>query len=112
MKKRRQRPTNLYDPLFKRYCYLNVSRTKLFNNNVIIEITIEAIIAVPNPSMTNDEPIIAWVIISVTALMTNKNKPNDKTVIGSVKKIRIGFIIALIIDNTILARIAVPNPSK
>lgn len=116
MKKRRPGPTKgiilmFYFIRFKS-CYVIVSRTRLFNSIIIIEMTIDAKIAVPNPSITKEGPIKAWAIISVIALITNKNNPSVISVIGNVKKIKIGFTMALMIDSIKLAKSAVPNPSK
>lgn len=68
--------------------------------------------AVPNPSMTNESPITACVIINVTALMTNKNRPKVKIVSGNVKIIRIGLTIIFSTDKMRAANKAVPKPSN
>lgn len=70
-----------------------------------------AIMAVPNPSMMKALPNSISVIVKVIALMTNRNKPSDKTVIGSVKTTKIGLTMTFKMDNIKLANSAVPNPS-
>ncbi len=77
----------------------------------MMDSTTAAIIAVPKPLITKEEPISPWVNIKVIALMTNKNNPKETTVIGSVKIIKIGFTITFKIDKIILANSAVPKPS-
>src|SRR5699024_12070166 len=77
-----------------------------------IEMTTDAIIAVPKPSITNEASIRPCVIIRVMALMTNRNRPSVKNVIGNVKIISIGFTSTFNMDKIKLASIAVPNPSK
>jgi hypothetical protein len=72
----------------------------------------EARRAVPKPSILKASPIIAWAIINVTALMTNKNVPRVKTVIGNVNNIRNGFTKTFNTDKIILATIAAPTPLK
>ena len=67
--------------------------------------------AVPNPSMLKLSPIKLDVIMSVMALMTNKNNPRERTVTGSVKMIKNGFTKILSKDKMILATMAAPNPS-
>lgn len=68
--------------------------------------------AVPNPSMIKESPIMDCVSIKVIALITNKNKPNDRTVTGRVKIMRMGFTITFRIDRIMLAMTAEPTPSK
>jgi hypothetical protein len=46
------------------------------------------------------------IIIRITALITIRNSPNVNTVIGNVKKTRIGFKNILAIDNNIAVKIA------
>lgn len=78
---------------------------------VMIEIKIDAITAVPKPSIAKEGPKSACVIINVIALMTIRNSPNVKIVIGKVKMIKSGFSNTFNIAKMILARIAVPIPS-
>ena len=87
------------------------SFTKPPSTRVISEIMMEAIKAVPKPSMTKEDPINAWVAISVMALITSRNNPIVKIVIGKVRMIRIGFKSTFNIARMILANIAVPIPS-
>src|SRR5690625_7372889 len=68
--------------------------------------TTDAIIAVPKPSITNEASIKPCVIISVMALMTNRNRPSVKNVIGNVKIINIGFTSTFKMDKIKLASIA------
>ncbi len=72
----------------------------------------EAKTAVPNPLIAKELPITACVIISVNALMINRNKPNVSIVIGNVKITKIGFTRMFNSDKIKLASTAVPNPSK
>ena len=92
--------------------HLVESLIRLFKSKLIIDITIDAIIAVPNPSITKVDPIRPCVIINVTALMTNRNSPSVTTVIGNVKITRIGFTITFNIDKIKLAINAGPKPSN
>lgn len=68
--------------------------------------------AIPKLVMTNASPINHCVSISVIALMTNKKRPKLNTVTGKVRITRIGFTIAFMIDNKILAIMAAPTPDK
>ncbi len=72
---------------------------------------IAATMAKPNPSMLNEFPIKACVSINVIALITNKNNPSDRIVIGSVNTTRIGFTTKLTIAKIKLARSAAVKPS-
>lgn len=72
-------------------------------------IKIAAKTAVKKPSMTKESPIIHAVNINVNALITNKKRPNVKIVIGNVNTTKIGRTIILTIDNSKLAKMAVPK---
>lgn len=62
------------------------------------------------PSTLN--PVISLSAIQIiNAFMTNKNKPSVNKVIGNVRRIRIGFIIAFSTARTIATLIAVQNVS-
>lgn len=50
-------------------------------------------------------------IKTIAPLMTNKNKPSVRMVIGKVKKVKIGLINELARHNKIDTTIAVMNPS-
>lgn len=87
----------------------------------MIKLTMDMMIAIrsasPNPEMSNLSPITASVINNVHALMTNKNKPSERTVTGKVSTIRSGLTSILIIYKTMLAPTAAPKldtwkPSK
>lgn len=82
----------LYASLFYR-----MERTALFKIIVIIEIKIDATIARPNESMWKPSRKFS-VSINTPALITNKNKPNVKIVIGSVNIINKGFTRTFKID--------------
>ena len=77
-----------------------------------IDIITDTRIAVPNPAISKESPINPSVIISVTALMTNRNNPSVKTVTGRVKIIMIGFTRMFRIESMKLAPTAAPNPDK
>lgn len=66
--------------------------------------------AIPNPSISNELPIIPSVISSVMALITNRNKPRVKIVTGRVKIMSMGFTKTFNIDKIKLAIIAEPKP--
>ena len=67
--------------------------------------------AIPKPSITNDEPMKAAVNWSVIALITNKKNPKVKIVTGSVRITRIGRTIKFKIERMILAKNAAPKPA-
>lgn len=73
--------------------------------------TIATMIAVPKPSMTKFAPNNVEVINNITALMTKRKSPNDMTVIGNVKRTKIGFTMEFTIVNIKPAKIAVPIPA-
>lgn len=72
---------------------------------------IEAMIAVPKPSITKEVLNNACVIMSVIALITMRNNPNVRIVIGKVKITSNGLSNTFKIAKITLARIAVPIPS-
>jgi hypothetical protein len=72
----------------------------------------EAKSAVPNPSILKESPITLCVIISVMALITNKNRPSVRNVTGRVSKIKIGLTNTFKIDRIKLAIIAALTDSK
>jgi hypothetical protein len=61
------------------------------NNEVVIARIILNNIATQNPSTLNPAPNNFEVSKIIPALITNKNKPSVTTVIGKVRKIRIGL---------------------
>ena len=67
--------------------------------------------ASPKLEISNKSPIILSVIINVSALITNKNNPNEMIVIGKVKIIKIGRTRIFNMDRTKLAPSAAPKPS-
>lgn len=87
-------------PINRNEIFLNsyrIERTALFNTIVIIDIKMDAKNAAPNPSMVNPSKKLA-VNIKTPALMTNKNSPKLKIVIGRVKMINSGFTRTFKID--------------
>lgn len=73
--------------------------------------------AIPNPEISKLLPMILSVSIKVMALMTNRNKPRERIVTGSVRMIRIGLTSTFRNDKMMLAKMAAPipvtwNPSK
>lgn len=74
-----------------------------------IDIKITTNNAIPNPEISNELPIILSVNNNVIAFITNKNKPNDKIVIGSVNRINNGRTKIFRIDSIKLAITAVPK---
>lgn len=68
--------------------------------------------AIPNPSISNEEPIIESVKLNVIALTTNKKSPSVTTVTGRVKIINIGRTSMFNTDKTKLAVMAAPTPES
>lgn len=66
--------------------------------------------AVQKESILKPPTILSQIII-ISALITNKNKPKEKIVIGSVNKIKIGFMKILSKPRTIATQNAVKKPS-
>ena len=64
--------------------------------------------AIPKLSISKELPIIESVNSNVTALITNKNNPSERTVTGNVKMIKIGLTITFKTDRTKLA----PNAAQ
>lgn len=68
--------------------------------------------AIPKPLISNELPIRLSVSISVTALMTNRNKPRLRIVTGKVRRIKNGRTRIFRTDRMKLAPTAAPNPDK
>lgn len=86
------------------------SKTVFWMIKLTIDMMKARINASPNPDILKESPIMADVIMSVKALMTNKNKPNVRIVAGNVKIIKMGLTSILRIERTKLATIAATTP--
>ena len=77
--------------------FYRIERTALFKTIVIIEIKMDATIASPKESIWKPSRKFS-VSINTPALITSKNNPKLKIVIGSVKMINKGFTRTFKID--------------
>jgi hypothetical protein len=90
-----------YLPAFSKF-FATVS-----NNEVVIDNTTLNNIATQKPSTLNPEPNKSDAAKIIAAFMTNRKKPNVTTVIGNVKKTKIGLTNILSRINRMETKIAI-----
>lgn len=73
------------------------------------DITIAIRSAVPKLAISKEDPIILSVSTNVIALMTNRKRPKENIVTGSVKIMRMGLTKIFKIDSITLAATAAPK---